>query len=171
MKNQLTSSCDDDDEFELSRMVHCWWRSATKFDECAKLKFDLPNISSLTPRLKVLRELERLALVAPDGLHELRHKLLSYRSGDFWVPIGGISKEEMDIPPAITILLVGFTGSGKSSLVNLMYSVLGRSGLIPFAQTALGKLRLCRLSNFGAKCQQCSKAIEIVLIQSGKNFK
>ncbi|KAB1203247.1 hypothetical protein CJ030_MR8G022912 [Morella rubra] len=119
-------------------MVNCWWRSAAKFEDCVKLKFDLPNISILTPRLKMLREMERLALVAPEGLNEFRHKLLVYSSGDFWVPIGGIRKEEMDIPPTITILLVGFAGSGKSSLVNLMYSVLGRSGLIPFAQTSLG---------------------------------
>ncbi|KAL0348618.1 UNVERIFIED_CONTAM: hypothetical protein Sangu_1089600 [Sesamum angustifolium] len=42
----------------------------------------------------------------------------------------------MDIPPAVTILLTGLTASGKSSLINLMYSVLGRSGLIPFAQTS-----------------------------------
>jgi hypothetical protein len=136
MNSQQCSS--EEDEYELSRSVHCWWRSAAKFDECVKVKYDLPNVSSLTPRLKVLKEMERLALIAPEGLNELRHKLQMYRSGDFWVPVGGISKEEMDIPPTITILLVGFTGSGKSSLVNLMYSVLGRSGIIPFAQTSLG---------------------------------
>ncbi|XP_035548833.1 uncharacterized protein LOC109003783 [Juglans regia] len=139
MKSRLSSFDEgEEDEYGLSKMVHCWWRSAAKFDECVKLKFDLPNVSSLTPRLKVLREMERLALVAPDGLNELRHKLFTYRSGDFWVPTGGINKEDMDIPPTITILLLGFTGSGKSSLVNLMYSVLGRSGLIPFVQTSLG---------------------------------
>lgn len=42
----------------------------------------------------------------------------------------------MEIPPMITILLVGLSASGKSSLINYMYSVLGRSGLIPFAQTS-----------------------------------
>lgn len=139
MRGQLSSSSCEEDEYELSRSVYCWWRSAANFDECVKLKYDLPNISILTPRLKVLREMERLALIAPEGLNELRHKLQMYRSGDFWVPTGGFSKEEMDIPATITILLVGFTGSGKSSLVNLMYSVLGRSGIIPFAQTSLGK--------------------------------
>lgn len=45
----------------------------------------------------------------------------------------------MDIPPVNTILLVGFHNAGKSSLVNLMYSVLGRSGLVPFAKTTSGK--------------------------------
>ncbi|KAL0376388.1 UNVERIFIED_CONTAM: hypothetical protein Scaly_0756400 [Sesamum calycinum] len=80
--------------------------------------------------------MERLALIAGEGLDDLRHKLLCYRAGDFWLPIGGIKKEEMDIPPAVTILLTGLTASGKSSLINLMYSVLGRSGLIPFAQTS-----------------------------------
>ncbi|KAG6645008.1 hypothetical protein I3843_08G089100 [Carya illinoinensis] len=138
MKSRLSSFDEEEDENGLSKMVHYWWRSAAEFDECVKLKFDLPNVSSLTPRLKVLREMERLALVAPDGLNELRHKLFTYRSGNFWVPTGGINKEDMDIPPTITILLLGFTGSGKSSLVNLMYSVLGRSGLIPFSQTSLG---------------------------------
>ncbi|KAL5560959.1 hypothetical protein UlMin_030706 [Ulmus minor] len=138
MKTKLCSS--DEQEYELSSALapYCWWRSAAKFDECVKLKVDLPNVSGLTPRLRVLRELERLALVAPEGLHELHHKLLKYRSGDFWMPTGGISKEMMEIPPAATILLVGFSGSGKSSLVNLMYCVLGRSGLVPFAQTASG---------------------------------
>ncbi|CAN6468592.1 unnamed protein product [Victoria cruziana] len=80
--------------------------------------------------------MERLAMVAPEGLDDLRHKLLSYRPGDFWVPMGGLKKEELDIPPVITLLLVGFSKSGKSSLINLMYSVIGRAGLIPFAQTA-----------------------------------
>lgn len=138
MKSQLSSS--DEDEYQLSRMVYCWWRSAAKFDECVRLKLDVPNIASLTPKLRVLRELERLALIAHEGLNELRYKLQMYHSGDFWVPTGGIKKEEMDIPPVITILLLGFSGSGKSSLVNLMYSFLGRSGLIPFAQTSSGQL-------------------------------
>ncbi|KAL9435590.1 hypothetical protein AB3S75_021794 [Citrus x aurantiifolia] len=136
MKSQL--SCGEVDEYDPSGLVYCWWRSAAKFDECVKLKLDLPNVSTLTPRLRVLREMERLALIAPDGLNELRHKFLSYRSGDFWIPIGGIQNGGMDIPPVITILLVGFSGSGKSSLVNLMYSVLSRSGLVLFAQTSSG---------------------------------
>lgn len=120
-------------------MLYCWWRSAAKFEECSRINVGLPNIANLTPRLRVLRELERLALIAHEGLNELRYKLQIYRSGDFWVPTGGIKREEMDIPPEITILLVGFSASGKSSLVNLMYSVLGRTGLVPFAQTSSGK--------------------------------
>ncbi|KAJ9171760.1 hypothetical protein P3X46_015078 [Hevea brasiliensis] len=140
MKNQLSSS-DEDDEYPSSGMMYCWWRSAAKFEECSRLKVALPKIAGLTPRLRVLRELERLALIANEGLNELRYKLQMYRSGDFWVPTGGIKKEEMDIPPVITILLVGFSASGKSSLVNLMYSVLGRTGLVPFAQTSSGSAK------------------------------
>ncbi|XP_016711861.1 uncharacterized protein [Gossypium hirsutum] len=136
MKSQV--SCVDEDDCESCRLAYCWWRTAAEFDKCAKLKLGFPNVSILTPRLRLLRELERLALVAPDGLNELQHKLLEYRSGDFWVPTGGITREDMDIPPVNTILLVGFSGSGKSSLINLMYSILGRSGLIPFAQTSSG---------------------------------
>lgn len=140
MKNQICSW--EEDDYDSPKVgSFCWWRSAANFDEYAQLKFDPPNISGLTPRIRVFRELERLALVAHEGLSELRHKLLVYRSGDFWMPTGGISKENMGIPPLITILLVGFSGSGKSSLVNLMYSVLGRSGLVPFTvtQTSSGK--------------------------------
>ncbi|KAF8376828.1 hypothetical protein HHK36_031494 [Tetracentron sinense] len=134
MRNQLSLS--DEDENDSSNSVFCWWKTAEEFKERGNLKLDLSNLSNLTPTVKVLREMERLALVAPEGLDDLRHKLLTYRSGDFWSPTGGINKEDMKIPPLITILLVGFSGSGKSSLVNLMYSVLGRSGLIPFAQTS-----------------------------------
>lgn len=119
-----------------SRSAFCWWRTAQEFQDHARLKLDLHTLSHLTPRRRLLRELERLALVADQGLDELRHKLITYRSGDFWLPAGGISKADMAVPPVITILLVGLSGSGKSSLVNLMYSVLGRSGLIPFAQTS-----------------------------------
>lgn len=75
-------------------------------------------------------------MVSEHGVDELKHKLMVYKSGDFWLPIGGINKEDMEIPPVITVLLVGLTASGKSSLVNLMYSVLGISGLIPFSQTS-----------------------------------
>ncbi|CAA6654358.1 unnamed protein product [Spirodela intermedia] len=75
--------------------------------------------------------MERLALVGHDSLDDLRHKLLSYRAGDLWVPAGGVPKEALDVPPVVTILLVGAAGSGKSSLVNLMYSVLGAPGSSP----------------------------------------
>ncbi|XP_050377690.1 uncharacterized protein LOC126794937 [Argentina anserina] len=163
MKNHMhVCNVSSDDEKiiisdESSRVIssiepYCWWRSAAEYDEYVKLKFEggLPDVSRLTPRIRVFKELERLALVASgttagthefhshysDGVNELRHKLLTYRSGDFWMPTGGISKDNMDIPPVATILLVGFSASGKSSLVNLMYSVLGRSGLVPFAQTS-----------------------------------
>lgn len=140
MKNQRLPS-DKEEDYEASQMAsYCWWRSAAKFEECAKLKSEVPpDLSKVTPRLKVLREMERLALVSLEGLDDLRHKLFSYRCGDFWVPTGGFKKEEMDIPPVNTILLVGFHNAGKSSLVNLMYSVLGRSGLVPFAKTTSGK--------------------------------
>ncbi|MCD7453855.1 hypothetical protein HAX54_022351 [Datura stramonium] len=128
-----------DHHAEESRAMHYWWRSSAKFDECVKFKLEvMPNLSKMTPTLKVLREMERLYLMCPESLDELRQKLMSYRAGDFWVPIGGINKEDMDIPPVNTILLAGFHNAGKSSLVNLMYSVLVRSGLIPFAQTSSG---------------------------------
>ncbi|KAF4381966.1 hypothetical protein F8388_014091 [Cannabis sativa] len=144
MKNPICSTSSDEDEYENSAGLepYCWWRSsAEKFKlECAMLKLynNLPNVAGLTPRLRVLRELERLALVANEGINDFRQKLVTYRSGDFWMPTGGVPKEKTDIPPVITILLVGFSGSGKSSLVNLMYCVLGRSGLVPFAQTSSG---------------------------------
>lgn len=110
-----------------------------EFDESGHLKVGIEsNLSNLTPRIKVLREMERLALISAEGLHELKHKLLGYRAGDFWLPIGGLKKQDMDIPPTVTILLLGLTNSGKSSFINLMCSVLGRSGLIPFAQTSSG---------------------------------
>ncbi|KAI3895582.1 hypothetical protein MKW98_025373 [Papaver atlanticum] len=142
MRKQFSPSSDEDDNhsdiLSSSRSsFHNWWRSAKEFDENGNLKLDYSNlITDLTPRLKVIREMERLALIATDGLDDLRHKLLSYKSGDFWLPTGGIKKEEMEISPIITILLVGFSGAGKSSIINLMYSVLGRSGLIPFTQTS-----------------------------------
>ncbi|KAL3508144.1 hypothetical protein ACH5RR_033526 [Cinchona calisaya] len=131
-------SYSDDDQSEMCKSLSLWWRTAEEFDENGHLNFEISDLSKLTPRLKLLREMERLAFVAPEGFDDLRHKLITYRTGDFWLPVGGIKKEEMDIPPAITILLAGLVGSGKSSLVNMMYSVLGRSGLIPFAQTSSG---------------------------------
>lgn len=126
----------DEDQNGVSKSAYCWWRTLEEFDENGNFKVEISDISKLTPRVKVLREMERLALVSVEGLEDFRHKLLSYRAGDFWLPVGGIKKEEIDIPPIITILLVGPISSGKSSLINLMYSVLGRSGLIPFAQTS-----------------------------------
>lgn len=134
MRNRLLS---EEDQSEPPRSAVGWWRAAKELDKNGRLTAE-EDLSShqLTPRLRVLREMERLALVAPEGLDDLRHKLIAYRSGDFWVPTGGMKKEEMEIPGMITIVLVGLSGSGKSSLVNLMYSVLGRSGLIPFTQTS-----------------------------------
>ncbi|XP_057475891.1 uncharacterized protein LOC130763877 [Actinidia eriantha] len=134
MKNQIPFS-EQDQADQPPASTLCWWRTAAESGR-HKVGEEFSDLSGLTPRLKVIRELERLALVAPEGLDDLRHKLLTYRSGDFWLPTGGIKKEEMEIPPLITVLVVGLSGGGKSSLVNLMYSVLGRSGLIPFAQTS-----------------------------------
>ncbi|KAF8006766.1 hypothetical protein BT93_K0931 [Corymbia citriodora subsp. variegata] len=140
MKSRISST---DDEGEDDHAAYLWWRSAEGYEECARIagrpEAAASVASGLSPRVRVLREMERLAMVAPEGLDEVRQKLFMYRAGDFWVPTGGLSKEEMDIPTTNTVLLAGFAGSGKSSLVNLMYSVLGRAGLIPFAQTSCGK--------------------------------
>ncbi|XP_021722254.1 uncharacterized protein LOC110689760 [Chenopodium quinoa] len=115
----------------------CWWRTCATAEEMNSLKVSsISDVGSLTPRLKVMREMERLAMVASEGLDDLRHRLVAYRAGDMWVPMGGVKKEDMEIPSTVTILLVGFAAGGKSSLINLMYSVLGRAGIIPFAQTS-----------------------------------
>uniref|UniRef100_A0A7N0T2J7 Uncharacterized protein n=1 Tax=Kalanchoe fedtschenkoi TaxID=63787 RepID=A0A7N0T2J7_KALFE len=135
MRSRLYSSAEDDDA-ESQNASFCWWRAAQEPADNVASALNLANLSLLTPRLRLLREMERLNMVAHEGLDELRHKLLTYRAGDFWLRAGGIEKKDMDIPPMISLLLVGLAGSGKSSLVNLMYSVLGRSGLIPFAQTS-----------------------------------
>ncbi|XWS46587.1 hypothetical protein CRYUN_Cryun14cG0081100 [Craigia yunnanensis] len=87
MKSQV--SCIDEDDCELCILAYYWWRTTAKFDECAKLKLDFPDVPILTPTLKLLREVERLALIAPDGLNKLRHKLLGYRSSDFWYLLEG----------------------------------------------------------------------------------
>ncbi|XP_016567984.2 uncharacterized protein LOC107866428 isoform X2 [Capsicum annuum] len=80
-----------------------------------KFKFEkMQNLSKMTPLLKVLREMERLYLMSTESLDELRQKLMSYKAGDFWVPVGGINKDDMDIPPVNTILLVGFHNSGNA---------------------------------------------------------
>lgn len=135
MRNKYSS--DEDSEESKNSIFQHWWRTSdADAKENSHFKLNISDISKLTPRLKLCRELERLALISQEGLDDLRHKLISYRAGDFWLPVGGIKKEDMDIPPVISILLVGLPGSGKSSLVNLMYSVLGRSGLVPFAQTS-----------------------------------
>lgn len=136
------ASSPDDIETDPASSAFCWWRSLEEFTSGKWADRGLPpDAVSLTPRLRVLREMERLALVAPEGLDELRHKLTSYRAGDLWLPTGGMKKEDMVIPPLVTVLLVGLCGAGKSALVNSMYSVLGRSGLIPFAQTSSKSLK------------------------------
>ncbi|XP_074268412.1 uncharacterized protein LOC141591828 [Silene latifolia] len=138
MKNQQQYAVGEGDDDSSIPDPDChWWRACATSEELSTLKINcVADVGELTPRLKVMRELERLAIVAPDGLDDLRHRLVAYRAGDLWVPVGGVSKEGMNIPPQVTILLVGFAGAGKSSLVNLMYSVLGRAGIIPFAQTS-----------------------------------
>ncbi|KAK9733758.1 hypothetical protein RND81_04G090400 [Saponaria officinalis] len=137
MKDDQHYSAGDSDECSLSDTDFHWWRSCATSEEMSTLKINsVSDMADWTPRLKVMRELERLAMVAHDGLDDLRHRLVTYRAGDLWVPVGGVQKEGMNIPPQVTILLVGFAGGGKSSLVNLMYSVLGRAGIIPFAQTS-----------------------------------
>ncbi|KZV21152.1 hypothetical protein F511_27423 [Dorcoceras hygrometricum] len=135
MKNSHFFSSDEEQSLGPNPSF-CWWRTAEDFDENGRFKVEISDPSMLTPRLKVLREMERLAFVSGEGLDDFRHKLMTYRAGDFWVPVGGINKEEVDVPKVVTVLLSGLAGSGKSSFVNLMYSVLGRSGLIPFAQTS-----------------------------------
>ncbi|KAI3853828.1 hypothetical protein MKW92_047433 [Papaver armeniacum] len=116
MRNQVPPSSDE--EYDN----HSDILSPTKeFDENGNLKLYYNNIpiTDLTPRLKVIREMERLALIAMKVWDDLRHKLLSYRSGDFWLPIVGIKKEEMDISPVITILLVDSLVLAKALLLIL----------------------------------------------------
>nr|GLL43846.1 uncharacterized protein LOC109175267 [Ipomoea trifida] len=135
MRSQLSLS--DEDQSEHPKTAAWWWRTLPEFDDNGQFKEDISAAAGgLSPRLKLLREMQRLAFISMEGLDLLRHKLTSYKAGDLWVPVGGIKKTDMDIPPVITLLLVGLAGAGKSSLVNFMYSVLGRSGLIPFAQTS-----------------------------------
>lgn len=102
-------------------LASCWWRSIAE---------ESPKGDGTSAQGRVVSELERLAAAGTDSLDELRHRLLSYKPGDLWFPTGGIPKEEMGVPPIITILLVGLAGAGKSSLVDLMYCVLGRAGLV-----------------------------------------
>ncbi|KAM3345281.1 putative protein isoform X1 [Capsicum galapagoense] len=139
MRNISFSSDEEQSNNDLlPKTRSLWWRTKNDFDENGHFKVDISDLSNITPRIKILREMERLAFISTEGLEDLRHKLITYRAGDFWLPVGGIKKEEMEIAPVITIMLVGLSASGKSSLVNYMYSVLGRSGLIPFAQTSSG---------------------------------
>ncbi|XP_057785608.1 uncharacterized protein LOC131003145 [Salvia miltiorrhiza] len=132
MKNCFSFSSDEEQN-GCPKESFYWWRTPQEFDEDGHFKTD---ISSPRNRMKLLREMERLGLMGSCGLNDLRHKILRYRAGDFCLPIGGIEREDMEIPPLITILLTGLTASGKSSFINLMYAVLGRFGLIPFAQTS-----------------------------------
>lgn len=99
-------------------------------------------------RVRVLREMERLAAAANESLDDLRHKLLTYKAGDLWFPAGGVPKQEMDIPPVVSVLLIGLAGAGKSTLVDLMYYVLGRAGFVPFTSPA-GKKPSAEASIFG----------------------
>ncbi|XP_024985763.1 uncharacterized protein LOC112521248 isoform X2 [Cynara cardunculus var. scolymus] len=126
INNQVNES---HEESSPSSSPFYWWKSIPEFNSLNGSQ----NSSSI---FKVLREMERLCWISEDGVDDLKHKLMIYKSGDFWLPIGGINKQDLDIPPLITVLLLGLSGSGKSSLVNLMYAVLGRSGIIPFSQTS-----------------------------------
>ncbi|KAK8954495.1 hypothetical protein KSP39_PZI002690 [Platanthera zijinensis] len=130
---------DGDGDSEASVPSFFWWRSLPENEGGGG--FGTPKAAAAATkagkaRMKVVREMERLAAAAVDSIDELRHRLLTYRAGDLWFPAGGAGRQDTDIPPVITLLLLGFAGVGKSSLVNLMYSVLGRSGFVPFAHTS-----------------------------------
>ncbi|GMH27825.1 hypothetical protein Nepgr_029668 [Nepenthes gracilis] len=140
MQQQRFCNEEEDENEPSNNSKFRWWKSALKIDEIENSNADLSPSSmsapTLTPKLKVLREMERLSVLANGGLDDVRSRLITYRAGDLWAPIGGMTKDDMEIPAVITILLVGFSGSGKTSLVNFMYRVLGRTGLFPFAQTS-----------------------------------
>ncbi|RWV88653.1 hypothetical protein GW17_00049238 [Ensete ventricosum] len=129
----------DDASEGSAAFAACWWRCLIEFDgggEGGRTEAAAGSRGAgASPRVRVLRELERLAAAANVSLDDIRHKLLTYNAGDLWLPAGGISKQETDIPPVITILLLGLAGTGKTALVELMYCVLGRSGFLPFAQS------------------------------------
>lgn len=73
------SFSDEDNQSELPKTAIWWWRTPQDFDENGHLKVDISNLSNLTPRLKLLREMERLALISSEGIEDLRHKLITYR--------------------------------------------------------------------------------------------
>src|SRR5688572_25099966 len=77
----------EDGDEDKSSSLYCWWRSCATSEELRNMKVtSLWDVAELTPRLKVMREMERLALVASEGLDDLRCRLLAYRAGDLWVP-------------------------------------------------------------------------------------
>lgn len=152
VQRDFRGGCDDSDE--EARSACSWWKSAAELDYVKLRLFENSNASKISPRIRLLRELERLALLASESLNEIRHKLLSYRAGDFWVPTGGISKQDLEIPAVNTILLLGFHNAGKTSLVNLMYRVFARSGLLHFAQTSSGRYCACNTKLSGVTFQQ-----------------
>ncbi|XP_020100286.1 uncharacterized protein LOC109718450 [Ananas comosus] len=111
-----------DDDAASTSSASYWWRSAAG--------------DAGVGGVRVVREMERVAAMAEERMDELRHRLVTYRAGDFWLPAGGISREDTDIPPVVALLLLGFAAAGKSSLVRHLYSVLGRaSAFAPFPLT------------------------------------
>lgn len=98
---------DGDGESEASVPSFFWWRSLLENEG----GLGTPRAAATKAgkaRLKVLREMERLAAAAVDSIDELRHRLLTYRAGDLWFPAGGAGRQDTDIPPVITLLLPGF---------------------------------------------------------------
>ncbi|GFZ13930.1 hypothetical protein Acr_24g0001200 [Actinidia rufa] len=147
MKNQIPFG-EQDQADQPPASTLCWWRTAAESGR-HKVGEEFSDLSGLTPRLKVIRELERLALVAPEGLDDLRHKLLTYRSGDFWLPTGGIKKEEMEIPPLITVSV------GGSSNYTTMYME---------EHNVLRSMRngFCMYDTRGFDCYEMSEGLEEV---------
>ncbi|KAL5702879.1 hypothetical protein ACHQM5_028042 [Ranunculus cassubicifolius] len=56
--------------------------------------------------------------VRAKGLEQAKQKILSYKPGVWSEEVGCLTMDDYDIPKTTTLLLVGLSGSGKSSLVN-----------------------------------------------------
>ncbi|KAJ9176621.1 hypothetical protein P3X46_011912 [Hevea brasiliensis] len=58
-----------------------------------------------------------------ESLKEAKSKILSYTPGEWIEKAGGMKLSDYNVPKTATLLLVGFKGSGKSSLVNRISKV------------------------------------------------
>ncbi|XP_057437124.1 uncharacterized protein LOC130729393 isoform X2 [Lotus japonicus] len=96
----------------------------------SRVDFDVNERKRLRVYQEILQTYDQLKIDSKN-LKEAKEKILSYRPGAWIEKVGGLKLCDYDVPKTTCLILVGPSGSGKSSLINRISKVFEDDNFAP----------------------------------------